>query len=178
MLIDAVLAYRSDEDELFLPLEEISTGLGLAITFDKLKRRAEGFYLSDENRFYLDLDSGIVESAGQSFTIETGSVIVGDLDLYISLTSMNAWFNNIQFEFNKNYLFVEVKSDPPLPKVQRQLRDASHSGIAVNKGFQHQLDLPDVIADYKAIRRPLIDVNTNMSWSGTSTAGCPCCFQS
>ena len=163
-LFDGILGY-SMNNTLFLPIEEFSNGIGFAITVDITKRRAEGFYLTPNNKFYLDMNTGTVKSAGQSFNIETKAVVVGERDLYIAMPSLNHWFKNVSFEFNKNYLFVEVRSNPLLPETQRKMRKKSYNNISINQKHQDKLDLPEVIAEYKSFRLPSIDVNISSNWS-------------
>jgi hypothetical protein len=164
LVIDAAMAYRFGDDRVLIPLEEVSAGLGLAITVDLAKRRADGYYLSEERTFHVDLERRVVESGGRTFVIDDGAVVVGDTDLFVSLAALNVWLRDMHFEFHPKDLFIEVASTPPLPIVQRRLRDLAHKLPSSTPGSKIQ-GLPEVTAEYSLIRSPVVDVDMTGSWS-------------
>ncbi|MCG8462289.1 MAG: hypothetical protein MI919_38890, partial [Holophagales bacterium] len=116
-MTDGVLAFRGSEGGVFLPLDEVCRGVGFAIDVDVPGRRAEGFYLSEENGFVLDIAEGSVESAGKRFEISEGSVLIGEMDLFVELSVLDGWLEKVDLIYHSSTPTVEVKSDPPLPAV-------------------------------------------------------------
>ncbi len=167
-LADGILAFRDDRGRLFLPLEEVSRGIGFGITAAASRRRAEGFYLTQDHRFLLDLAEGTVHSAGRRHRVEEGSVWVAGSDLYVWIMALDRWLDNVAFAFNDAHLLVEVTSDPPLPALRRIARDGARSGLTAIRDSASEALLPEVTAGYRAFSPPVIDVDSNLRWSSTS----------
>lgn len=164
IVIDAALLYRTELGQIYVPLEETSAGLGLAIELRRDKQSASGFYLHDKNDFLLDLARMRVVSAGRTFVVEPGAIVKGEFDVFVDLESLNVWLEGMRFVFHATDLFVGVESTPPLPAVQQTLRQEARQGLGRTLAVADRTELPEVAASYELIRSPLIDVSLAGFW--------------
>ena len=81
-LTDALSAYSSRAG-LFLPLGELSRLLDLSIVVDPPQRRAEGWFLTPDRHFLLDLKSGRANVDGKSSDVGPTEAVLFDDEIYV-----------------------------------------------------------------------------------------------
>lgn len=163
-LIDGMLAFRARDGRVFLPLGELSQGIGFAISVDAREGRATGYYLNKGNTFTLDLAEGTLSSAGKTLGFTADQVVADNMDIYVELDSLNQWFSHVTFDFNENYMYIEVVSNPPLPIVQRNFRSRQKAALVASQGEPAGASgLPQAIVDYRLARPPMIDLSSHIA---------------
>ena len=122
-LLDALLLYEDfDTEQFYLPLIDLVESLQFPIAVNKNGLSAKGWFITEENTFELDLNTGKVQIKGQTYTLEEGSVERHNDGIYVSLETLADWFP-LTAEFDYNDLSVVVKSLVPLPIEVRMIRD-------------------------------------------------------
>ncbi len=164
-LLDGVLGLLGPNEEVYVPLDEICRGLGLALEVDAAGGRVEGFYLKEENGFLLDLARGVVESAGQRYEIPEGAVVAADLELYVDLKALEGWLEGVRLIYHPSSLAVEVESDPPLPALARLGRQGERNRVSKTEADRPQRELPAAVAAYRLVSPPILDVDSSVQWS-------------
>src|SRR5690242_14279320 len=81
-LTDALSAYSSRAG-VFLPLGELSRLLDLSIVVDPPARRAEGWFLTPDRRFLLDLKNGRANVEGKSSDVAPTEAVLFDDEIYV-----------------------------------------------------------------------------------------------
>lgn len=161
VVAEGVLGVEVD-GQLYLPLTEFSTQLGLLITVDPGRRTADGFYLDDANDFQLDLSARRVISAGAPFPVEDGMVLAAEDDLYLSVDALSQWLDGVTLTYDPLALTVDWQSRLPLPGVAAFQRNAARDGLG--QGNRTAPDYARVSTPHRLIGPPVVDVSHQTFW--------------
>ena len=165
MLAENLIAWQSGED-LFLPAQDAFVLAGFPIEVDAAGV-AEGWFLRENQRFTLDPQTGQVEVAGRSFTLEPADYRVIEGVPHVSLSALNRWFS-----MGAGFLAarqVVVLAPPYLLPDEETARRAfgRQTGPGRGEGIDTTGFVP-VAADYRLIGWPHITANLALSYDGAA----------
>ncbi len=160
ILNDALLGYLY-RDRLLLPLGEVVRSLDFAINVDVDAKRAEGWFLSENRRFFLDVGRNELVINGRAKSFDPNQVVLDPEDIFIDSTLLEKWFP-VNFEFSLSSLLVKVTSEETLPFQSRLLREEAQSTIGRGSKAEKypRQELPYVFLDW-----PSIDSSYNFDYS-------------
>ena len=91
ILADAVLGYHSRAG-LLLPLGGLMAALNFPIDVDVGEGQAEGWFLRENRRFFLDLARGEVVVEGRRSKFPAHQVELHQDDIYVNTEALSKWF--------------------------------------------------------------------------------------
>ncbi len=154
LLSDGVFAYPAADDVL-LPLETLSFLFEFPITIDLAKGRAEGWFLSEDRTFLLDLVAEQVLIAGAAARFEPDLVAWYDDDIYVAARLFTEWFP-IDLVVQAARLVIDVEPRTPLPLQERMGREQRAARLA---SASEAPKLPRRETPYRALDWPYIDAS-------------------
>ncbi len=137
-IFDPLLTYEDlDTGIYYIPLADFAQGLEFPITVNDDQTRAEGWFLDEKRRFFLDLETEQAEVDGQRYDLKPRDVERHSDGIYISLELLQKWFPvTLEVEFSD--LAVVVKSLEPLPIEVRQARDERRKTVETNTQYRYK----------------------------------------
>ena len=154
-LSDAMSGYSSRAG-LFLPLGELSRLLDLAIQIDPATAHAEGWFLSEDRTFALDLRSHSVTVAGKTFAIAETDAALFHQEIYVRDTFLEKLLP-IAFKINKSDLTIGISTKEHFPFQDRLERDRRRQGL--KNGGTAVETVMKVPADYALFTPPSADLS-------------------
>jgi len=154
-LSDAMSGYSSRAG-LFLPLGELSRLLDLAIEVDPTTGRADGWFLSEDRSFALDLRTRRASVSGKTFDIAETDAALLHQEIYVRDTILEKLFP-IAFKINKSDLTIDIAAKEHLPFQDRLERDRRRQGL--KNGATAVETVLKVPADYELFTPPSADLN-------------------
>ncbi len=171
ILSPAFLGYGKGQD-LFLPLAELTRILDFSIAVNAEKGRADGWFLSEERQFSIDINSGKVMIEGQSAELLPDSLFVRDGDIYVDTKTLSNCFPvDFDYNFSQQSLYIDPREELPFQeKLAREERWGKNRGRRANPA---QLPLKE--SDYKFLEAPFLDFGFSGNYynSDNSTNGVP-----
>lgn len=154
---------------LLLPLGEVTQMLDFAITVDPEAKQAEGWFLKEDKRFFLDLARGEVIIEGRPRRFDPHHVAVYPEDIFVDSTLLAKWFP-VDFEFDLSTLIVKVTAEVPLPFEERLKREENHARLGRGRGEGEKF--PRKEPPYGLLSWPAINSSYNFDYdSETDTFG-------
>jgi hypothetical protein len=126
-LSDGISGYSSRAG-LFLPFGELSRLLDLAIQVDPVTGRAEGWFLSEDRTFAMDLRAHRVTVAGKAFDISDNDAALFHEELYVRSNLFEKLFP-ITFKVNKSDLTIEIVAKEHFPFQDRLERERRRQSL-------------------------------------------------
>ncbi len=173
MIMDVMLDYRliypgmfciGKEGTLFIPLSEMSIALEFPINTNTISGIAEGWFLSGERKFNLNVEDGTIFSDQKTFQFTKEQVFVQDEEIYIDLSLFNKLFPlKITPDYYQMQLVVK-----PFEKLPRQLREQRESGRNILQSGMPPLKYPISDLDYALIAPPRLDAKVSAGYSNPS----------
>ncbi len=148
-----------DGKEAYAPLGALSELLEFPIAVDAERGTAEGWFLSEDRTFRLDLARPVVEISGRSSTLDLAALERHPDDIYVSLRQLERWFPvalDLQFEV----LSIQVTALEPLPLQQRIAREERRRQLHRGGG---QDDLDRVEPEERWFDWPFVDTSIEVS---------------
>ncbi len=166
LLSDSLFVYSLDP-QLFLPLEELASLLSFSLTVDAEKRTADGWFITPERTFSLDLASRTVMIAGIKHDLpKSNGIIKRNGDLYVPQPLLEQWFP-IHLALNFSDMRLTLSSDEPLPLQQKLKRQKSRrlpSGhLPDNTPIRYREDR------YHWASYPTLDLTLDSAFDGTDS---------
>lgn len=154
VLSDAITAYQSGSDT-FLPLGELASLLTLAIQTHPEQGSANGFVLSEDRLFNLNLAQAKVTLADKVEGYDPVLIRVQADDIYVSSRLLSRWLP-LDLDIDLSSLSLRVRPRERLPlqeRLDRERRSAQVGGAAepADPGYPHH-DSP-----YRLLDAPFID---------------------
>ncbi len=115
-----ILGYQRGQ-EFLVSLHELVNGLGFPIAVDGTQGSANGWYISIERSFSLDLNRAEVVTGGQKLPLAEGEVVSFDGDLFVTTDSIQKWFP-LRLSTVVRELYLDVEPTETLPIQKRMLR--------------------------------------------------------
>lgn len=154
LLTEALPALQGDGGKLWLPLGQMATILSLAIDVDAPGGRAEGFVISEERLFSLDLANGRARCGDIDITLREGDVIARPDELYVSVERLEVLLP-LGFRHSAREAMVVVVARELLPL---QIRRRSERLAARNSaGFDAMPTGPVTHLPWTAFDGPFVD---------------------
>lgn len=115
-----ILGYQRGEGFL-LSLNELTEGLGFPIKVNGAEGSASGWFISEDRKFSLDLESSEVISGGKRWPLAEGEVVMFQDGLYVETKALEKWFP-LRLSAVVRELYLNVEATEPLPIQQRTNR--------------------------------------------------------
>lgn len=106
---------------LLVPMGEMARLLSLAVETDVVGASAEGFLLSEDRRFRLDVRGGTVTIGGQQEAIQPEQVEIHQSDIYVDTRALARWWP-VDFKIDLFASQIIVQPREPLPAQVRKAR--------------------------------------------------------
>lgn len=163
-LSDGMMAYAAGDD-IALPLEQFMFLIEFPIQVSKDGRRAEGWFIRENQHFSLNLDAGTVVSNGKSFSINKANIRVADGDLYVPAHLLSQWF---PLEIKSNLRALEVTVTPRESIALDDRQERSKKGFGVT--YMPRAVNPEHDTPYQMFTPPALDVNMGAGYSSGNGA--------
>lgn len=158
-LSDGMSGYSSRAG-IFLPLGEISRLLDLAIQVDPTTGRAEGWFLSEDRTFRLDLRARRVTVEGKSYDISDTDAALFHQEIYIRSNVLEKLLPLV-FKINKSDLTLEIATKEHFPFQDRLERDRRRQGLMNGgAGIETILKVP---TRYELFTPPSADLSVSVA---------------
>ena len=158
-----------ENGQLLVPLGLISRLLELGITLDLAQGRAQGFFITENRTFFLDLATRTVVIEGQTFDVPPGAVELQANDIFIDTRLFGQWFPiDLMFEPLTQTLIALPRE--PLPLQDRLAREALRNrggGVELRRDF-NRLPTP-----YTLFRPPALNLSLNFVHANSADTQTP-----
>jgi cell division septation protein DedD len=155
ILSDGVLGYQKGGGVL-LPLGQMMSALDFAITTDPEAGTAEGWFLSEDRRFHLDVARHEAQVGGRTSAVPPESIEVRADDIYVDSALFAAWFP-LEVKLSLSDLAVLVEPRVPLPIQERLKREGRRARM--NSSGEEPANLPVLVTPYQPLSWPFIDTS-------------------
>ncbi len=143
---------------LMVSLGEFCNAADFVIAVSPADGLAQGWFIREDQRFFLDAKKNEVTIMGQTTKIDPLDLSLTENDLLVSSTLLEQWFGlNINYDFAD--LTLKIKTSQPLPVEARYLRSLLKTGTDFNVG---PAKLPLQEEPYRMFTKPFLDMNLNM----------------
>lgn len=112
--IDAYMPPSASPEDILIPLGIFAEAVSVAIQTDPTQGKAEGFFLSEDRIFELDLLRKQVISADQRLKLPEGTAEAHEDDIYVKIGALGEWFN-LNTDMQTSTLTLYVTSDDTFP---------------------------------------------------------------
>lgn len=160
VLADGLPAISRD-GAVFLPLGELSRALDFAIRVEQ--SRAQGWVISTERRFDLDLQTGKLQVGAKTIAVEPTAAFARSDDIYVRSDVLEQWLP-VRLTLNRKVEALEVAGTEQLPfeaRLEREQRGRRLGGRA------SELVLPYEKTPYRLFSPPAFDIDALLA-SGPS----------
>lgn len=137
-LVQDVLGYQRG-DEFLLSLDELANGLGFLLAVDAEQGMANGWFISEDRLFSLDLQNALVVSEGKQWPLSDGEAVMFEGGLFVETKALEKWFP-LRLSAVIRELYLNIEADETLPIQQRsQRRNISIGGTTSSREAQFPL---------------------------------------
>lgn len=168
LLADTLPAYPS-RGGVMVPLGELCALLDLGIHSDAATGVADGFILSEQRRFHLDVSAGQVIVGGKTAAIDEGEVEVHEDDIYVDTRALSRWLP-IELDIDLHASTLTIRPREPLPIQQRDDRAVTSQRILAGLG-QGQPSYPRVNVPYRLFDVPFVDQTLGLTLEAPTAEG-------
>jgi hypothetical protein len=149
-----LIAYQHEEDVL-LPLGELCAILELAVMVDPDRGTAQGWIISEDRTFDLNIPAQTISQNGTLMPLLPGTVAWTPDDLFIRGSVLESWLP-VDLELNLPRMNLIIKPREALPFQSRLKRDEQRALWLANKG-KGNMNYPLQMAPYRLWSWPLVD---------------------
>ena len=154
-----IQAYK-DAGTLYVSLTEFFSAADFAIAVDASAGTASGWFIREDQPFYLDVTKNEVRIIEQSQVIDSSQILIQDNDILVSSVLLEKWFG-IEINFDFSDLSLQITTTQPFPAEDRYARR--------NKLRRGQYDvgaakLPLQEEPYRLFSPPSVDVGLGMNY--------------
>ncbi len=158
-----------DNSTLFLPLGQLADSLEFPISVDPSNGQANGWFLSENRLFSLDVRWGEVVVEGRRGRYDPRSVEVHADDIYVDSRLLSRWFP-VDLRFDLSNSIVQAESREALPIEARLAREELRARLAGQRGAERpahgELDTP-----YRWFDWPFVDFSMEGGYSNDPDTG-------
>ncbi len=166
LLTDGIFGF-ANQGSLLLPLTDFVRALDFPINVDPDNGRAEGWFMSENRLFSLDLAAAQVVIAGERVPLTPGLIEQQPSDIYVDVRTLAQWFP-IDIKFELSNLLVLLTSREPLPLEARLARQQRREEVISQRRID-QRDLPRKDVPYQWITWPVSDTTIDFIVNSTDT---------
>ncbi len=161
VLSEGLFGY-AEEGGLLLPLGETARALEFPISVDPLTGRANGWFLSENRLFSLDIARREVVVEGRPGTVDPRFVELHADDIYVDTRILSRWFPvNIDFDLSNS--LVMIRSREPL-EVERRLEREQIRGTLSRRRDLGQPAFEEQDVPYQFVSSPFVDTSTETGY--------------
>lgn len=165
-LTDGMAGYLN-EGSLLLPLSEFAELLDLPIGVSPGTGEANGWFLSENRLFSLDVGRGSVIIDGKPRKFNPQFIGIFDDDIYIDVRLLAEWFP-VDIKFNLSDLLVRFETREPFPIEQKVIRK-NRQLKALAQRNREESKYPKLPQPYKLISWPVSDSSMEFSFKSSDT---------
>lgn len=166
LMVEGVIFGEVGQDTVLLSLRDFIRVLNFPIEYDSSTNIYNGWFLREENNFQLNMNTGVLNSAGQEYKI-SAAAIPSDEDLMAPLSDMEQWFN-MDIDVDVGTQSLTLDPSHPFPATLQHKRRKSN--FASNR--REPASLPRYSEDdYGWFEVPFIDVNTRTRFRDRERSG-------
>ncbi|PIR34050.1 MAG: hypothetical protein COV36_01565, partial [Alphaproteobacteria bacterium CG11_big_fil_rev_8_21_14_0_20_44_7] len=111
-LSNGISAY-SLNDRLYISLFEVTEALYFPIEVFDEEQRAEGWFISPDNDFYLSIPENTVIVAGKKSKADDAYIKLFDEEIYVDSEALKEWFG-LNFNLNLSQMILDIEADEKL----------------------------------------------------------------
>lgn len=155
LLSSGMTAY-GDNNRVWVPLGEISRVIDFNIQVDAESKTAQGWFISEDRQFSLDLSRGQAAIDGKQVKIPDGMTGTADGEIYVDAQVLGEWF---PVDFNYEFYAQTLKINPrePLPFQARADRENRRGQVLEADG--NGTVLPRKESSYNLLESPVVDIS-------------------
>lgn len=150
-----------DFETFYLPLDEVSTNLALAITTNPEQQSVHGWFITESNTINIDLKTQKYQIGEKQGQIESNALLVIDETIYISHKTLKQLLS-IEPQVRTNVLKVNFESEHPLPRQAKLKRQQKRKLFELRQGNQQKTT--KIEDKYHWLLRPNIDISSQLNW--------------
>ncbi len=154
-----VIAIKQSND-ILISLTDFFIATDMSISVNAEKSSATGWFIREEQDFFLDAENETITLMGETQPIISGGIEIKNGDIYATSYTISQWFN-MRFILDFKELAILLTTSQPLPAEERYAR--RKKGLP-NFGGSPKPSLPYEEQPYKLATVPSIDVNLNSSY--------------
>lgn len=163
--LDMGIIVYFDEDGLIVPLGALTELLKFAIDVKPEKGQAQGWFINQDQNFYLKHPYQFIEINGKRINLAPDMVQTHLDDIYVRREAVEQWFP-IKLNLNFNELKLYIEPEAELPFQTEAKRRAKWQSIQAQTGSrQVEYDGEIIHLPYKRFAPPSIQVTQNMSYA-------------
>ena len=166
---ETILGYSANE-KIYLPLGQISNALGFNISVEPQAGTAQGWYITDDRSFSLDINATSTVVDGKTIDWNPHQVIAGEDDIYVEASVLSQLLP-IDFEFSLGELYATVTPRETLPLQLQYQREQKRLDLLNQE--DNELKYEAQQAPYELFSFPFVDASItgrNESFSGDESS--------
>ncbi|MCM3877301.1 MAG: carboxypeptidase-like regulatory domain-containing protein [Thermoanaerobaculia bacterium] len=176
LLAETIPAYNGPHPgSVLVPMGELCRILGLAIDVDVTHGTAEGFFIAENRRFFLDAVAGKVLVEGRPKRFDPSGIEVHRDDVYVDSTLLGSWLP-VDFGVNLYESLIQVRPREPLPVQRRMEREAEAKRGLASLGLSGP-KYPKMDVPYRALDWPMVDQTLRFTLTPKTGGGSSVGFQ-
>ncbi|WP_028833966.1 carboxypeptidase-like regulatory domain-containing protein [Pseudoalteromonas sp. 23_GOM-1509m] len=149
-----------------IDLLSFSESLDFAIDINSDDLIAQGWFISEDNQFYLDLNTNTAKINGARYSFNSQQAYAENGDMFVDSNLLAQWFS-LDIDIEYSALELNVSSPTKLPIELKREREQRET---VTNRESRQAILPWKASPYSAISSPLADVQLSATKSNTDSA--------
>ena len=150
-----------EENDILISLKDFFAVTDMAIKVKPENGTAAGWFIRENQDFFLDAKNEIITIMGTSVQMPSGSVVIKNDDIYATSYTISRWFN-MKFIIDFQELTIFLTTSQALPIEERYAR-RSRNKSSLNQPEKPKL--PYKKQPYTIFSIPSIDVNLRSSYS-------------
>ncbi len=108
--------------EFYFSLEDVINTLELNIKYDKSLKLAKGWFLREDWKIKIDLNTNLVVSKNKDYPLDQENYFIYEGDIFINKDNIEDWFDFV-FHIDTAQQFLEIESTYPLPLIAKLSRE-------------------------------------------------------
>lgn len=163
---DFIEAY-DDGTHLFLPLKGLTSFFDFPIGVSASNRKAEGWFITPDRTFSLDLAQNTLTLNGKKTPIPENSVIVDKGDIFIERSVFSAWFP-VDFSVEYSKLILHITARETLPFQAQSKRNKLWETATQNKNNSKKAAYEEVESPYELASWPFLDLSLTQNYRSSA----------
>ena len=147
---------------ILFPLDQLCNDLEFAIGTTLERGVAEGWFISEDRWFSLDIPRGEVIIAGEADSFDAQLVELHASDIYVDRTLLEKWFP-ISLAVDMSTLVVKIQAREPLPPQMKHMRQARRKMVRSQSEEKRQ-GPPALRTPYRLLSTPFMDATLSQGY--------------
>ncbi len=165
LALEGIVFGRVENAEVLFSFNDIIDALELPITLNAQTGIAQGWYIREHKKFWMDVGAGVVETDLGSFRLSSKFKIENG-DVLMPLSEFAPWFDfDLRADVSSLEVFIASAQELPIEeRLKRSKRD-------IGKNAREPAVLPRGGEEYQLVDAPLVDVLTNSTYNRSGSGG-------